>query len=724
MQIAAPYKQLNKLIEKETIESTFSWGLRMAISAIAPVIWGLSTDRLSDAIWITLTAECICWMELKGSFGQGVRVLFAGILLTTVFGFLGTMTANNLFLSIAGMFAVGFIAVQFKNLGSRGSGLAICVYVLYILCNAYPVQDTHELLYRTMLIAIGGAWCMAVGVFITLLMPAKEPYRRTIALIWQSIAGLSQTIAKGWDGKATRSSLRNIYLQERQVRTAIDDSFHFYEAMAHQANVNDKEEYQLAQFRKATALIATHITAISEELENIHIKDIDNSLQLKIYAILRALQQVAERMAVYVVTLQPEEELLLSSRIDRLNKLTSLLKEHEFNNSLQDRSVERVIQLTERTIKLIESSIGRLKEMGDDKAVFRSYSLIKTLFILHPRHLVKNLKILLDPDTFTMRYALRAAVAVTIALFIDKWFHIDHGYWIPFTTLTIMQPYFGATFKKAIDRVIGTILGGIAGGILLRLPVSIYIKEAMLFLCFIFMIYFIRKRYALATFFITFSLVILFNVERTLDQNLIYIRMGSTLAGAALAILAGFVLLPHWDTKWLPMHIANTIAANYQYFTATFFSEKPVANWTRFKRTAESKNSNAFDSFSRYMQEPSFKKKPYAIYYHIITHNVRLTRELNNIHLEQENITYQQAVNTTIEESARILECLEWYNKNMLLAKELIGAQDTAIHIAEATYIPPFPLSQHQKLYLSRILIELKSMHQDMERLSNKVRTA
>jgi len=99
----------------------------MAISAIVPVLWGLSTDRLGDATWITLTAECICWMELKGSFGQGVRILFAGILLTSIFGFLGTITANSLFFSIFCMFGVGFIAVQFKNLGSRGSGLAICV---------------------------------------------------------------------------------------------------------------------------------------------------------------------------------------------------------------------------------------------------------------------------------------------------------------------------------------------------------------------------------------------------------------------------------------------------------------------------------------------------------------------------------------------------------------------------------------------------------------------
>ncbi|RYE24785.1 MAG: hypothetical protein EOP51_06220 [Sphingobacteriales bacterium] len=723
MRIVAPYKQLNKLIEKETIESTFSWGLRMAISAIVPVLWGLATNRLAEATWITLTAECICWMELKGSFGQGARVLFAGILLTSIFGFLGTVTANSFLLSIICMFGVGFVAVQFKNLGNRGSGLAICVYVLYILCNAYPVKDLAGVWHRSALIAIGGTWCMAVGVFITLLMPAREPYRRTIALIWQSISQLTATVAKGWDGNGTRSSLRDIYLKEKQVRTSIDDSFHFYEAMAHQANKNDKEEYQLAQFRKATALIATHITAISEELENIHIRDIESSLQQKIYAIMRAMQQMADRMAVYVVTLQPEEELLLTSRIDKLNKVSALLKEYQLPDAASSIAIKRIIQLTERTVKLVESSMSRLQEMGDDKAVFRSYSLIKTLFVLHPRHLVRNLKILLDPDTFTMRYALRASVAATVALFIDKWFHIDHGYWIPFTTLTIMQPYFGATFQKAIDRIIGTVAGGVAGGLTVRLPVGIYVKEAMLFLCFVFMIYFIRKRYALATFFITFSLVLLFDVERELDQALIFIRMGSTLGGAFLAILSGFVLLPHWDTKWLPFHIGNTISSNYNYFVKTFFEEGPLVNWTRYKRIAESKNSNAFDSFNRYMQEPSLKKKPYSIYYHIITHNVRLTRELNNIYLEQENRS--EKPNQPADDSRdKILECLNWFNKNLVLSREITNSTPPELVATPAEYKQPFTLTTHQNMYIDRLIIELRSMHQDLLRLNDKVHAA
>lgn len=122
------------------------------------------------------------------------------------------------------------------------------------------------------------------------------------------------------------------------------------------------------------------------------------------------------------------------------------------------------------------------------------------------------------------------------------------------------------------------------------------------------------------------------------------------------------------------------------------------------------------------MQEPSLKKKPYAIYYHIITHSVRLTRELNNIHLEQENMLHQ-TTETSNDDSELILNCLDWYNKNIKLAIQVTGATDTSIYIPDNNYQPPFPLTQQQKLYLGRILIELKSMHQDMERLSNKVRS-
>lgn len=717
--VQKPYQRINKLLEQEAFEPVISWGLRMAIAAMLPVLWGVYTNRLQEAIWITLAAECICWVELKGSFGQRLRILTGGIVLVVVFGLLGSITANYIWISLACMLIVGFISGLFKNLGDRGSGLAICVYVIFIITNAYPIQSKPELSHRIELLFIGGLWNALAGILAALYTPAKQPYRRTVAVIWKHTAQLTDAVARGWDGKTTRSSMRDIYLKEKEVRASIDTSLHLYETQAHLANKKDIHEFELAQVRKSTALIASHIIAISEELEQVNILETASTLRLKLYAMLKALQQTADRMATFIATLKPEDELLLSSRISRLEKLTILLKDYatEQNTSLSS-PIARTIQLTERCTKLIQNAVSRLKELETDKSVFRSYSLIKTVFILHPKHWVRNLKLLFNFNTFTTRYAIRTAIAATIALFIDKWFNIDHGYWIPFTVILVSQPYFGATLQKATDRVIGTLLGGIAGGILLRIPEGMYAKELMLFISFVLMVYFLHKRYSVAVFFITLSLVLLFDVEESLNPSLLFVRALSTTSGALLAIIAGFALLPHWDTKWLPINLAESFNANYRYFIATFFSEKPIGNWTRLKRQAESKNSNAFDSFNRYMQEPSLKSKPYAIYYHLITHNVRITRELNNIHLEFET-TEKNTNPISIEQQLKLVMALDWLNKNMIIAQRINIYNKTVITETRSMPHYPYELSAHQLLYIDRMIIELKAMYTDMQKLAH-----
>lgn len=721
MRLLPSYKTLNKLVEQETFEPVFSWGLRMGIAAILPILWGIYTGRSEDATWITLTAESICWVELKGSFGQRLRILMGGIMLTLFFGMLGSVTGTSLLLSLLCMVLVGFMSGLFKNLGDRGSGLAMSVFVLFIITNNYPTHSWPELQHRMELILAGGLWNAVVGIAAALYTPAKQPYRRTIAVIWKGIHGLVDTVAKGWDGNGIRSNIRDIYLKEKDVRAAIDTSLNLYEAMAHQANKKDTHEYELAQVRKATALVATHIIAMSEELEQISIRDIDTSLRLKIYAVLKALQQTVDRMAVYVVNLKPEEELLLESRITRMEKLIALLKEYYIDeNDPNYQPIRRATQLAERCTKLIQSSMERLEKSRGERAVFRSYSLIKTIFILHPKHWIRNLQVLFNFNTFTTRYAIRAAVAATIGLFISKWFNISHGYWLPFTTLLVLQPYFGATIKKAMDRVVGTVAGGIAGGLIMGLPTGLYIKEIVLFISFVMMVYFINKRYAVAVFFITLSLVMIFNVEGSLDTTLLLTRGLSTIGGATLAIIAGFALLPHWDTKWLPLHLSDCINANYQYFRESFFADARLANWTRMKRTAESKNTNAFDSFNRYMQEPSLKRKTVSLYYHIITHNVRITRELNNIHLEEDNRNINHETPVDIEQKMKLHTALVWFNKNVRLSNAI--NLDKQVEVmgddVQATYNAP--LSETQLMYLDRMIIELKAMHTDLLHLANR----
>lgn len=702
------YWQINRLLLSEAMEPVMSWAFRMAFTAIVPVLWGAYTHRMEEASWITLTAECICWVELKGAFSQRMRVVVAGVLLAIFFGILGCITSTSIFWSVIAMLGTAFFAALFKNLGDRGSGLAICVYVIYIIANAFPVTEFTAIQDRIYLILTGGLWALLVNTVFSIFLTQQESYRRSIALVWRANSALLQQIDKGWDGKSMKSSIRDVYLREKDIRTAIDSSLQLFEKLAHQSGNPDSREFHLAQLRKTSSLTASLFIGISEELEGMRLKEIPEDIRLRLHALLVSMHQATERISQYVLSLKPEDALLTRVKISKLNKRIAFLRDTT-NEKYKDQ-MERIALLSGRIVMLMETSLDHLEKMGGDIPVYNSYSLIKTLFILHPQHWIKNIRLIFDLNSLTARYAFRSAVAAAGAIFLYKWLDIEKGYWIAFTVMVVVQPYFGATIRKALERVSGTLAGVLVAGILTSFTANNYLlKVILLFLCFFFMVYSIRKKYAVGVFFITISLVLLFQVESHYDSSLIYIRAFATLAGAVLGITAGFAVLPSWDKHQLPLYFTQAIQANYRYFVHTFL-DSGTEVWTRYKRTAELANSNTFDSFNRYMQEPGIGKKIYISYYQLIMHNIRITRELNNIHIELDTTQHGQE-HALIPAKEKIVDCLTWFQR---IETELIRI-NPAIKTITITKITRDALSVHQVFYLDKILAELKAIYPDLK---------
>lgn len=713
-----PYRKIERLMQAQALEPSLSWGFRMAIAAIVPLLWGVATAQQHAASWITLTAECICWVELKGSFGQRMRMLLAGTFLAMMFSIMGSVSGDLLWLSVALMLPVGFLSGLFKNLGDRGSSLALCVYVVFIITNAYPTHDVPQLKDRTVLILTGGLWSFVVSTFVVFFLPAQEPYRRSIALIWRANASLLQSIKKGWDGKALRSSIRDIYLKEKEVRAAIDSSLQLYERRAHEANNLQHEEYQLAQLRKATSLTGTQITALGEELEGIRQNDFSKKITAQLYSTLNALEDALLQMPIFVASLKKDEGLILAQKLSITNKSVAALRELSESDTLQQIKLKRIAQLIERTIRFMEKSLQHLEFMGEDEPVYSSYTMLKTWYILHPKHWLNNSKKLFKLSGPTTRYALRTAIAASFAMLVYKWFSINHGYWLAFTAMIIVQPYFGATFKKALDRILGTITGGFVGGILVHLHTGLHLKELLIFVCSIGMVYFIRKKYAVAAFFITVNLVLLFDVEESVDNSIILMRAICTLGGAAIAIIAGFALLPDWDKKWLPIHLAKAIHSNHDYFIHSFFVPNSHAVWTNNKREAEISNSAAFDSFNRYMQEPGFAKKPYIPFYQIIMRNVHITRALNNIHLEID--TVKKAEPNPTQEQDILIENCELLFAEIINSITVFYKGENKITSSFTPTLSHLALSTHQMFYLNKLHYELTQINKDLTDLNQQ----
>lgn len=734
MDLAASYQSVNKRLQSQYREPAWGWGLRVAMSVTVPLLWGAFFEKESGAEWMAIAAESISFIELKGNIGQRVRLLLSASLLSILFCIVGSLAGNFMWISLPGMFAVGFLSGLFKNLGDRGMGLALSVYIFYIITSAYPVPSAEALWARCGWVVLGALWTVIVGLSSFLFIRIGTPYRRTIAVIWKSVAALAQATGKGWDGAATRSSVRDVYLKEKDVRAAIDSSLFLFEETADQVNKSQKTKYALAQTRRCASLVSMHIIQISETAEQLFRHTGDRKFMVQFHSLFRALEQIGERMEIYLLTLREEERILVTSRIERLRKISLQITElPEAEQPGVAGVVKKILVLAERVAKLVEKSLELLAQPGE-RRVYRAYSFTQTLNILHPRYVKSNLQQLFNLDSITTRYAVRIGIAAFLgtligymlgegsafALFLHNTLDLPlvqlrhHGYWIAFTAIIVSQPYFGATLKKGIERSAGTIAGIVVGSGFLLLPFPLLSRFILVFFSSVFLIYFLRRQYSVAAFFITLMLVGLLAIDPGFDAGLMKTRILCTLIGSALAIGAGFLLLPSWDKDHLPRYLAQAITANFNYFQGTFYRSEERTPWTKLKRMAESRNSNAFDSFTRFMQEPGMRrKKGYANYYYLLTHNVRITRELNNFHGETELEDEKIPVREKEKFNQMLYQCDDLFRDNIQLLRQ------SGNGFVEEKYLKTFPEEgfhtmnpvESQMVYIEKMLIELKAIY-------------
>lgn len=734
MGLAGTYQTINKRLQSESLEPAWGWGIRVALSVTVPLIWGVAFNKGSGAEWMAIAAECVSFIELKGNIGQRVRLLLSASILSILFCAAGSLAGNYLWISMSGMLVVGFLSGLFKNLGDRGMGLALSVYIFYIITSAYPVHTVDALRTRCGWVALGSLWTVLVGLCSFLFIRIGTPYRRTIAAIWKSVAALAQVTGKGWDGRVTRSSVRDIYLKEKDVRLAIDNSLFLFEETTDQVNKSQKTKYALAQTRRCASLVSLHIIQISETAEQLNKVVNDRKFTVQFYSLFRVLEQIGERMEIYLLTVKEEERILVTSRIERLRKISTQIAESPESKERHVAAlVNKILILSERVAKLVEKSLDLLVQPGE-RRVYRAYSFTQTLNILHPRYFRNNMRQLFNFDSITTRYALRIGVAAFLgsvfayyfsgpnglSAFLYEQYGIPviklrhHGYWISFTAIVVSQPYFGATFKKGLERSVGTVAGIIVGTGFLMLPFPVLARFVLVFFSSVLLIYFLRRQYSVATFFITLMLIGLLAIDPEFDAGLMRTRIFCTLVGSALAISAGFLLLPSWDKDQLPKLLAQAISSNFTYFQSSFYRLEDTVAWTRLKRTAESRNSNAFDSFTRFMQEPvRRRKKGYANYYYLLTHNVRVTRELNNFHSEMELSEERIPIREKEKFYQMLYQCDDLFRENIQLMKK-----DGNLFIEEKL-LKSFPEegfnslqpTEAQLVFVEKMMIELKAIN-------------
>ncbi|EJN6959803.1 TIGR01666 family membrane protein [Photobacterium damselae] len=213
----------------------------------------------------------------------------------------------------------------------------------------------------------------------------------------------------------------------------------------------------------------------------------------------------------------------------------------------------------------------------------------------------------LNPQSLLFRHALRMAIALTVGYGCIQFLHLERGYWILLTTLFVCQPNYSATRQKLVQRVIGTLGGLLAGIPLLYLFPGQEGQLVLMILAGVLFFAFRMVRYDLATAFITLLVLFCFN---QLGEGFAVIlpRLGDTLLGCFLAVIAVSYILPDWESHRLHKVMANSINANREYLGQIIaqyrLGKRDCLNYRVARRNAHNTDAQLSTAISNMLAEP------------------------------------------------------------------------------------------------------------------------
>ncbi len=254
---------------------------------------------------------------------------------------------------------------------------------------------------------------------------------------------------------------------------------------------------------------------------------------------------------------------------------------------------------------------------------------LETEEVTEPRALLAPLRSVLAHDSLVLRHALRVAIVTAAAVWLAGALHLPRGYWVTVTAVIILQPYTGATTQRAVQRVIGTVLGGILTA---GLGALFHDIRAILVLSFIFAavsVALLPVNYTAFAIFLTPTFVLLAEASAG-DWHLATVRVINTLLGGALALLGARLLWPAPEWRRLPTYLAATLRANRDYLQTVVrsFPDRSDAAGEAMRtrrRDAALAAINAEESFQRLLAEHGGKSELLAPVMTFLTYVRRFT---------------------------------------------------------------------------------------------------
>ncbi len=566
----------------------YAAGFRAALATVVP----LAVDRAfgtGGGAWMSLAGFNGALIDRGGPYRMRAATMSMLALASATTALIATAAAGHPWIAVPVAFVVAFACGMMRAWPEVGPGFGVTVLVTFAIALSVPVPNTSAIFLRAAFIIIGGFWALVLAMVVWPLQPYR-PVRIAVSACYRTIADyLDAIVAKSARGERPDSWELKQHLVT--VRTAIEAGRTAVAVSRRGRSVETGRGERLLILHELSDQLYAHIIALTDVADSLPATDGDAPSR-------HALTNALESLAAFVRHLAGDIE---SEGAD-VARLPVTWGGSAMRDA-GDPGYEPVAALLDRMADYATAASATVATLNSGAESAEHVGVLDIGEVGVPRSPLFSLAAVVNPESVVLHHALRLAIVTSAAVLLTRLLHLNHDYWVTLTAVVILQPYSGATRQKALQRVVGTVLGGVVAAGLSALFQSFVAVAVLVAIFTTLCVALLPLNYGAYAVFGTPAFVLL--AESSVgDWHLAGLRIINTLIGGALALFGARVLWPSQERNRTPEYAADALRANRDFLRVAvgLATQAPGPMPTQLRdarRRLALAASNAEESFQR-----------------------------------------------------------------------------------------------------------------------------
>ena len=620
--IARPFARMRTGVGTLVRQMDWFRGLRAAVALCAPLVLG-DLAGIPNLGWAGLGGFEAILADTGGPYRSRMGSLATLSLGGAAGLFIGSISGGSLHWALPVTVVWCFLWSYLAVLGQPFSSAGLLVQVIYVCGVGTPTTHWREALGWALMILAGGAWAALLSLFLWPL-DAYRPARLAVSGCYHELASFLGSVADLASRDQQRATLWHRLAQHHQyrVRRAVERGWEAVANVRAEHGTETPRARQLVVLLEHADLLIARTVALAEYLESQAGAGVSACFNRSLSGLddLRAVE-----LWVASLLMRRRGQTLATARAKR-RQMEQLPHTLEGCLNPSDSTSRFLLTQVSEAALLLEASVeaAALLRLGKTPDLRSAHS---TASVGHFGYVYERLGQLrrgwnLDqlaanftPRSLTLRHAARVSLVCGLDVTLILLLRIDHGYWLLLTSLIVLQPHVSGTLRRGLERIGGTVGGGILAALLAVALHSQLATAAVLFPLALLSLAIMPVSYAAFAFFLTPAFVLAW-LPYSGDWQLALVRTFNTIAGALIAIAAMIFLFPAYERERTPDFLRASLAADRRYLALLAASWRSRTQSSRAlanaRRATGLAHNDTEESLERLLAENWPRRRPFA----------------------------------------------------------------------------------------------------------------